>query len=58
MTKTQLEKLATIGRERTDTITRTPQASKAFMIRAGICTKAGTLKESYGGGRNTNRNDR
>ncbi len=50
MTKTQLEKLALIGREQTDIITRTPRAAKAFMIRAGIYTKAGSLKKSYGGG--------
>jgi hypothetical protein len=51
MNKQQLEKLASIGRSRTDEIKRSPETAKAFMIRAGIYTKAGTLKESYGGGR-------
>jgi hypothetical protein len=50
MNKQQLEKLAKIGRRQTSEITQTPNAAKAFMIRAGIYTKAGALKESYGGG--------
>ena len=48
----QLEKLALIGRQQTDMITRTPEAAKAFLIQAGIYTKAGSLKKNYGGGQN------
>ena len=58
MDKQQLEKLVSIGRRRTDAITQTQKASKAFMVQAGIYTKAGSLKESYGGGQSKKRNGR
>jgi hypothetical protein len=49
MNKQQFERLAEIGRKQTDAITQSPKAAKEFMIRAGIYTKAGHLKASYGG---------
>jgi len=32
-----------------DDITKTPESSKAFLIRAGICNPDGTLTKEYGG---------
>jgi NRPS condensation-like uncharacterized protein len=49
VTDQQLEHLKRVVRERSEQRRATPGASKNFMIRAGILTKKGKLRASYGG---------
>jgi hypothetical protein len=53
MNKQYLQELESVGRQRTDALTRSPKDARAFMIRAGIYTKAGKLKANYGGAQTT-----
>jgi hypothetical protein len=51
MSDQELELLKAIGARRSEERRKQPGASRKFLIRAGILTKKGTLRSTYGGSR-------
>jgi hypothetical protein len=55
MSDEQIEILKTIGARRSEERRKVPGASRKFLIRAGILTKKGVLRSSYGASGKTKR---